>query len=52
VPEAVRDRLAVIGYWHCSRDLRDKLDDWDGLDERNAVVAENDLGLMGAALAR
>jgi hypothetical protein len=52
VPASVRDKLAVIGYWHFDRDLRDKLEGWDELDERDAVAAENDLGLMGTVLAR
>jgi hypothetical protein len=48
----VRDRLAVIGYWACCGDLRDRVDGWDGLDQQDAAVAENDLELMGAALVR
>jgi hypothetical protein len=52
LPEHVRDRLAVIGFWTCPPDLRDKLAGWDGLDERAAADAENDLRLLGSALAR
>lgn len=52
LPEHVRDRLAVVGYWVCCRDLRDKLGHWDDLDEADAAAAENDLELMGSALAR
>jgi hypothetical protein len=52
VPERIRDRLAVIGYWYCSADLRGKLDDWDALDQWDVPAVENDLDLMGSALAR
>jgi hypothetical protein len=52
VPESVRDRLAVMGYWYCCRDLRDKLDGWDELDEVTASVTEKDLGVLGSALVR
>ena len=52
VPEAVRDRLAVIGYWACSRDLRDRVDSWDNLDDSDQAVAGNDLELIGSALER
>jgi hypothetical protein len=48
----VRDRLAVIGFWTCPPDLRDKVTRWDELDERDTESAGNDLALMGAALAR
>jgi hypothetical protein len=52
VPASVTDKMAVIGYWYFSRDLRDKLDGWDDLDEGDAAVAENELELMGSVLAR
>jgi hypothetical protein len=42
----------MAGYWSCPRDLRDRLDRWDRLDERERAVTENDVGLMAAALAR
>jgi hypothetical protein len=44
--------MAVIGYWTCCRDLRDRVDSWDGLDQQDAAVTENDLELMGSVLAR
>jgi hypothetical protein len=52
LPEHVRDRLAVIGYWTCPADLRARINGWDDLDERAAADAENDLRLLGSALAR
>lgn len=52
LPEPVRDRLAVIGYWVCPPDLRDRVTGWDELDERDAAVADSDLRLLGSALAR
>jgi hypothetical protein len=52
LPGPVRDRLAVIGYWVCSPDLRDQVDHWDDLDKSEAAAAENDLHLMGEMLVR
>lgn len=52
MPANVRDRLAVIGYWVCCRDLRDRVNGWDDLDEGDAAAAERDLELMGSVLAR
>ena len=52
LPAHVRDELAIVGYWVCTPDLRDRLTRWDDLDEPDARVAENDLRLMGAVLAR
>jgi len=52
LPVPVRDRLALVGYWTCPPGLRDKMDGWDGLDERDVAVAENDLNLMVSVLAR
>jgi hypothetical protein len=52
VPPPVRDRLAVIGFWVCPPDLRDKLGHWDDLDETGAAVAVNDLRLLGSATGR
>lgn len=49
VPSPVRDRLAMIGFSLCPPDLRDKLTGWDDLDETDAVVAVNDLRLLGSA---
>ena len=39
----------MIGFWLCPPDLRDKLTRWDGLDEADAAVADNDLRLLRAA---
>lgn len=52
LPEHVRDRLAVIGFWVCPPDLRDRLICWDDLDQWDARVTENDLSLLGSALPR
>lgn len=52
VPSAVRDKLAVIGFWVCPPDLRDKVTGWDDLHEADAAVADNDLGLLGSAASR
>lgn len=52
VPASVRDKLAVIGFWVCPPDLRDKVTRWDGMDEADAAVADNDLRLLGSATAR
>jgi hypothetical protein len=52
LPEHVRDRLAVIGFWTCPPDLRDKVAGWDGLDERAREAAGKDLRLLGSVLAR
>ena len=41
-----------MGYWVCSRDLRDRVDGWDDLDKGGAATAENDLELLGTVLAR
>jgi hypothetical protein len=49
VPSPVRDRLAMIGFWMCPPDLRDKVTGWDDLDEADAAVAVNDLRLLGSA---
>jgi hypothetical protein len=51
VPAPVRDRLAVIGFWVCPPDLRDKVTHWDGLDDGDAMAAGNDLRLLGMAAA-
>jgi hypothetical protein len=50
LPGPVRDRLAVIGYWVCPPDLRDRVEGWDELDKDEAAVAYNDLCLMGEIL--
>ena len=52
LPVPVRDRLALIGYWACPPGLRDRMDGWDELDERDVPVAENDLELLASVLAR
>lgn len=52
LPERIRDKLAVIGFWNCPPDLRDRVTHWDELDERDAAVADSDLQLLGSALAR
>jgi hypothetical protein len=48
-PAPVLNRLAMIGYWMCPPDLRDKVTRWDDLDEGDAAVAVNDLRLLGSA---
>lgn len=52
LPEHVRDGLALVGYWTCPPDLRDRVTGWQGLDEALAAATENDLKLLGAALLR
>lgn len=52
LPEDVRDRLAVIGYWICPPGLRDQVERWDDLDEQDAAVAEHSLRLMESVVAR
>ena len=52
LPVPVLGKLALVGYWTCGRDLRDRLDHWDGMDERDKAATENDLDVMAAALAR
>ncbi len=52
LPAPVLGKLALVGYWSCHPDLRDRLSSWDRLDEGEARVAENDLRLLASALAR
>lgn len=52
LPERVQHRLMLAGYWQCPADLRDKVDRWAELDEIDAAVAENDLGLISSAMMR
>jgi hypothetical protein len=44
LPLPVLRRLAVIGYWVCSPDVRAKVDDWDELDAWRRGAVEGDLG--------
>lgn len=52
LPDHVRNRLAVIGFWVCCPDLRGRVDGWDDLDDGDAAVTDNALRLMESALAR
>lgn len=52
LPVPVLHRMALTGYWAYPRDLRDKVDDWDHLDDSARAVVEHDLDLMSSALAR
>ena len=52
VPLPVLGKLALVGYWSCPPGLRDRVDRWERLDERDQAATERDLDLMAAALAR
>ena len=52
LPEHVRDRLTLIGFWVCPAALREQVEGWDGLGEAEAAVADSDLRLLGSVLAR
>lgn len=52
LPAPVLGKLALVGYWACPPDLRDRVVHWDGMDERDRDAAVNDLELIAAALAR
>ena len=52
LPVPVLGKLALVGYWSCPPALRDRVDRWDRLDERDRAAAEHDLDVMAAALAR
>jgi hypothetical protein len=52
LPAPVRDRLVLVGYWTCSRDLRDRLGRWDRMDDPDRAATLNDLDLLAEALAR
>lgn len=52
LPVAVLHRMALAGYWACPRDLRDKVDDWDHLDDLARGAVEHDLDLVASVMMR